>query len=51
MTDKDFNKRCLDNYSQYTCKDCNHYKDSSCKQFPAIEVKEDFTCKSWELKD
>ena len=47
MSDEDFNKRCLENYNQYTCKDCKHYEDSSCTQF-TIEVEEDSTCKLWE---
>lgn len=60
MTDEEFNKRCLENYHEYTCKDCKHYvsignNHYGCKQFPTdtslLEVDEDFTCKLWEANN
>ena len=56
MTNEEFNKRCLEDYSSYVCKGCKYSKIIhgtlyECKQFPDLEVKEDFTCKLWESKD
>ena len=56
MTDEEFNKRCLENYSEHTCKDCKHCETiennlHECKKFTDLEVEEDFTCKLWEKKD
>ena len=56
MTDDEFNKRCLEDYSKYICKGCKHSEiinntRYNCKQFPDLEVEEDRTCKLWEAKD
>ena len=50
MTDAEFNKRCLENYNEYTCKDCKHYEKGKCGVFDSLEVGLDFTCKKWEAK-
>ena len=50
MSDEDFNKRCLENYSDYTCKDCKHYIKGACGVFDSLDVYDSFTCKRWETK-
>ena len=50
---KEFNKRCLESYNEYTCKDCKHFKaeEKVCGMFTddtdSLNVNEDFTCKQW----
>ncbi len=56
MTDKEFNKRCLEDYSEHICKGCRYSEiirntSYSCKQFNLLEVEEEDTCKLWRAKD